>query len=113
MEATTLESIVKSATTTLILFDDDEEEFLPSENQPNANPTPQTIDPIPEITNPPTPSVFNPAPEDPTPRCSNRIAEKPAIQGPSHLERVIQESADAASRLKTACTERKKTLQDL
>ena len=114
MEATTLESIVKSATTTPILFDDNEEEFLPLENQPNTNPTPQTIvDPIPETTNPPAPLASNPTPEDQIPQCLSHIAEKPAVQGPSCLERAIWESADAASRLKTAHMECKKTLQDL
>lgn len=60
MEATALESIVKSATTTPIFFDDDEEEFLSPEN-----PIPQTIvDPIPETINPTVPSTLNPEPED-------------------------------------------------
>ena len=76
MEATTLESIVKSATTTPILFDDDEEEFLPPENQPNTNPIPQTtVDPVPELINPPAPSAINPTIEEQIPRCSSRIAE--------------------------------------
>ena len=114
MEATTLESIVKSATPTPIFFDDDEEEFLPSENQPKSNPAPQIItNPIPETTNAPAELSQSVAHEDPPPRRSSRIAEKPTTQGPSRLERAVEESTQAANRLKTARAERKKTLQDL
>jgi len=114
MEATTLESIVKNATSIPIFFDDNEEEFLPPENQPKSDSTPQmTTDPPPEAIDAPAESSQSVAPEDPTPHCLSRIAKKPETQGPSQLEKAIQESTQAANRLKTAHAEQKKTLQDL
>ena len=114
MEATSLESIVKGATTTPIFFDDDEEEFLPPEKQPRSYPIPQLTSNLnQETTNVPIEPPQNAGPEDPIPRRSNRIAEKPEIKGPSRLEKAIEESAQAANRLRSARAERKKTLQDL
>ena len=114
MEATTLKSIVKSATPTPIFFDNDEEEFLPSENQPKSNSAPQIItSPIPETTDAPAELSQSVAHEDPLPCHSSCIAEKPATQGPSWLERAIEESTQAANWLKTAPAAWKKTLQDL
>jgi hypothetical protein len=114
MEATTLESIVKSTTSTPIFFDDDDEEFLPSENQPKSDSAPQIIsDPPPEAADAPAELPQSIAAEDPTPCRSSCMAKKPETQGPLQLERAIQESTQAENWLKTTHVEQKKTLQDL
>lgn len=78
MEATTLESIVKSETSTPIFFDEDEEEFLPLKSEPKIKSALQPpSDPIPAMENEPTPPAKNPTVEDSIPCCSNCIAEKP------------------------------------
>ena len=116
-ETTTLESIVKSATPTPIFFDEDEEELLPPINPPinpsDADPIPRANSPdiIPKTDN--IPQDVPAPPEDTIPRRSSRIAEKPPVSGPSRLERAIQESTNAAVRLKATRAERKKTLQDI
>ena len=112
-EATTLESIVSSATPTPIFFDEDEEEMLPPINPPHSDLLPQTETPniIPK-TNDVPPIVLAP-PEENIPRHSNRIAEKPQNPGPLRLEKAIQESSNAAARIKETRAEWKKTLQDL
>ena len=114
MEATTLESIVKSATSTPIFFDEDEEEFLPLKSEPESKSALQPAsDPIPAMEDEPTPPAENSTVKDSIPRRSNRIAEKPVNQGPSRLEKAVQESTEAAARIRIARAERKKTLQDL
>ena len=116
-EATTLKSIVKSATPTPIFFDEDEEELLPPINPPlnlpNADPIPRANSPdiIPKAVD--IPQNVPTLPEETIPRRSSRIAEKPPTSGPSRLERAVQESTDAAVRLKATRAERKKTLQDI
>lgn len=103
MEATSLESVVKGVTTTPIFFDDDKEEFLPPEKQPRSNPIPQPTSNLnQETTNVPTELPQNSGPEDPIPHCSNHIAKKPEIKGPSRFKKAIEESAQAANRLRSA-----------
>ena len=96
-ESTSIESIVKNATPTPIFFDEDEEEYLPLHDPPNNIPTPQEPAIVPET----------------IPRRSSRIAERPPDQKPSRLDKAIRDSTEAATRVKAARAERKKTLQDL
>lgn len=116
-EATTLESIIKSATPTLIFFNKDEEELLPPINPllnlPNADPIPWADSPdiIPKAID--IPQNVPTLPEETISHRSSRIAEKPPTSGPSQLERAVQESTDAAVRLKATWAEWKKTLQDI
>ena len=95
--STSIESIVKNATPTPIFFDDDDEEYLPFHKPPKNIPTSQEPVIIPET----------------IPCRSNCIAEKLLDLKPLHLDKAIQDSTEAETRVKAACAERKKMLQDL
>ena len=96
-ESTSIESIVQNATPTPIFFDEDEEEYLPFHKPPRNIPTLQEPVVVPET----------------IPRRSNRIAEKPPDPKPSHWDKAIQDSKEAATRVKVGRGQRKKMLQEL
>jgi len=97
VKSTNLKSIVQSTIPTPIFFDKDEEEYLPLEDQPQDAPALQ--EPI------VTPETI--------PHHSTSIAEKHLDPKPSRLDNTIKECGETATRVKTACTEKKKMLQDL
>jgi hypothetical protein len=86
VESPNLESIIKSSTPTPIFFDEEEEEYLPLNDPPNNIPEPQQPTIIPEV----------------IPCRSNRIAEKAPEPGPTHLDKAIKASTEAATRVRTA-----------